>query len=423
MNKIAASLGLLALGTTALHAVEATALNSMQRTKPWSVAASLRGFYDSNINASENNEVDSFGFEITPSVDFGLAGDQTSFNLGYQFSAKYFEEKPANQSDHWDFSHIFDGALAHTFSPRVSMIVRDSFVIGQEPDLLRAGNDPLSTAQRVTGNNIINYGSIGFNIEATEVLGFYTAYDNAYYNYAQDGQPYPSTSGLLNRIENRFTLDSRWKLRPQTTGILGYQYGQYIYTGDEPLGPNPGDATSENKDARSHTFYGGVQHAFTPTFSGTLKLGAQYYDYYGDPSGGSEWSPYAQFNLGYQFQTTTKAEVGASYSRSASDQSGYANVNTYTLDTEVALGYGSISHEIIPHLVGTARGIIQYATYHGGTVDGESYLFFQLGLDLAYQFTPHLSASIGYNYDDNDSDIPFQSYNRNRVYLGLTAFF
>ena len=85
MNKFAASLGLLALGTTALHAVEATAVNSMQRDKPWSVAASLRGFYDDNINATEIKE-ESFGFEITPSVDFGLAGDQTSFNLGYQLS-------------------------------------------------------------------------------------------------------------------------------------------------------------------------------------------------------------------------------------------------------------------------------------------------------------------------------------------------
>lgn len=425
MNKFAASLGLLALGTTALHAVEATVLNNMQRTKPWSVAASLRGFYDSNINTTENNEVDSFGFEITPSVDFGLAGDQTSFNLGYQFSAKYYEEQPAFQSDHWDFSHIFDGALSHTFSPRVNMIVRDSFVIGQEPDMLRAGNDPLSTAQRVSGNNIINYGTIGFNVEATELLGFYAAYDNAYYHYAQDGQPYPSTAGLLNRIENRITLDSQWKLRPQTIGIVGYEYGQYIYTGDEPLGPVPGSATSENKDARSHTFYGGVQHAFTPTFSGTLKVGAQYYDYYGDPMGRSEWSPYAKFNLGYQYQTTTKFDVGASYSRSVADVSGNPGLSSFAQDTETALGYGSVSHEIIPRLVGTARGIIQYATYNGGGpgVDGQSYLFFQLGLDLAYQFTPHLSAHIGYNYDDNDSDIAGQSYDRNRAYVGLTAFF
>lgn len=422
MNKFAASLGLLALGTTAIHAVEATVLNGMQRTKPWSVAASLRGFYDSNINATENNKVDSFGAEITPSVDFGMAGDQTSFNLGYQFSARYYDKKPSGQGDHWDFTHIFEGALSHTFGPRVSMLVRDSFVIGQEPDMLRAGDLPYSTAQRVSGNNLINNGGFNFDIEATEVLGFQVGYDNAYYNYAQDGAPYPSVSGLLNRIENRLHLDGRWKLRPQTTGILGYEYGQYLYTGDEPIGVG---VNSDNKDARSHTFYGGVQHSFTPTLSGTIKAGAQYYDYYGDPLGGNEWSPYAQMDLSYQYQTTTKMTVGASYSRSAADQIGAGTISSYIKDTEVALGYGSISHEFIPRLTGTAKGTIQYATYNGGGpgYDGEGYLFFQLGFDVAYQFTPNFSAHAGYNYDDNDSDIAGQSYNRNRVYLGLTAFY
>ena len=98
---------------------------------------------------------------------------------------------------------------------------------------------------------------------------------------------------------------------------------------------------------------------------------------------------------------------------------------TYIKDTEVALAYGTIRHEFLPRLVGTANGTVQYATYNGGGpgYDGESYLFFQIGLDLAYQFTPHLSAHVGYNYDDNDSDIAGQSYNRNRVYVGLTAFY
>ncbi len=419
MNKFAASLGLVALGTTALHAVEATALNSMQRSKPWSVAASLRGFYDDNINATEDKE-SSWGYEITPSVDFGLAGDQTSFNLGYQFWAKYYEQQPAGQSDKWVLNHTFDGTFAHTFSPRVSMNVGDSFVLGREPDMLRAGNQPISTTQIVPGNNIVNYGTIDFNIEATELLGFAVGYGNSYYNYAEDGAPFPSTAGLLNRIENRVHLDSQWKLRPETVGILGYTYGQNLYTGDEPIGIG---IDSASKDSRSQTFYGGVQHAFSPTLSATIKAGAQYYDYYGDPLGGNQWSPYAVANMRYQFRSMTTFDAGFSYSRSAADQVGAGSVNAFIKDTEVALVYGSLSHEIVAHLIGTARATLQHAKYNGGGpgYDGESYLFFQLGLDLAYQFTPNLSAHVGYNYDDNSSDIAGQSYNRNRAYLGVTA--
>ena len=434
MNKFAASLGLVALGTTALHAVESTALNSMQSSKPWSVAASLRGFYDDNINTTPTKQ-GSAGFDISPSVNYGLAGDQSSFNLGYQLTAKYYDNRPAGQSDNWDFTHQFNGAFAHTFSPRVNMNVNDSFVIGQEPDMLRAGNLPFSTVQVVPGNNIVNYGNIDFNIEATQLLGFNVGYGNAYYNYADDNGSLipvlqavsPSQAGLLNRVDHRFHIDSQWKLRPETIGILGYLYGQTVYTADEGiLILNTGQVVlSNNKNNRSHTFYAGVQHAFTPTLSGTLKGGAQYYDYYGDVTGQSpnEWSPYVMANLRYLIQTTTTANVGFSYSKSASDLAGQNGASSYVLDTEVALLYGSLTHEIVSHLVGTASATAQYATYNGGgaSFDGQHYLFFQLGFDLAYQFTPNFSAHGGYNFDVNDSDIPGQSYNRNRVYLGLTA--
>lgn len=82
----------------------------MQKDKPWSVAASLRGFYDDNINLSPT-KVDSFGIEISPSVDFGLAGEQTSFNLGYQLNAKWYDTRPFGQTDNWAFDNIFEGCL------------------------------------------------------------------------------------------------------------------------------------------------------------------------------------------------------------------------------------------------------------------------------------------------------------------------
>jgi hypothetical protein len=434
MKKFAASLGIVALGTTALHAVEATALNPMQRSKPWSVAASLRGFYDDNINATQN-KVDSFGFEISPSVDFGLAGDQTSFNLGYQLSARWYDEVQAGQTGHWDYTHIAEGHWAHTFSPRVKMSVHDSIVVGEEPDVTRAGTLPFSTPQLVPGDNVINYGAIDLNIEATDLLGFNVGYNNAYYHYADDnafvdGSTFPptvipSSAGLLNRIENRANIDTQWKLRPQTMGIVGYMYGHNIYTADEPIGTDLAGnlIPSSAKDSRSHTFYVGAQHGFTPTLVGLIKVGAQYYDYYDDPQSDSQWSPYVLANLKYQFQTTTSMDVGFSYSRSAADIVGQGTGGEFVKDTEVALFYGNVSHEIFSRLIGTAKATVQHATYNGGgaAYDDQSYLFLQLGFDLGYQITPNFSAHAGYNYDDNDSDISGLSYNRNRVYVGVTA--
>lgn len=424
MNKFAASLGLLALGTTALHAVEATALNPMQRTKPWSVAASLRGFYDDNINLS-SSKVDSFGYEVTPSVDVGLAGEQTSFNLGYQLNAKYFETTPSFQTDKWSLTHLFDGAFSHRFSPRASVNVSDAFVVGNEPDTLRAGNFPLTEFQPLSGDNIVNYGSIDFDLEVSELLGFNVGYNNAYFHYDDDGGNafFPSTAGLLNRIENRFNLDSQWKVAPQTMAILGYMYGQYLYTGDEAIGIG---LTSGDRDTRSHTFYVGAQHAFAPTLSGLIKVGAAYSDYYGNPDSGDQWSPYVLASLKYQYRTTTVMDFGFSYSRSASDVAafGVATANNLVADTGVALLYGTVSQTLLEHLIASGRTTIQYATYNGGGpgVDDENYLYFQLGLELTYQITPNFGAHLGYTFDNYSTDVASQTdYNRNRVYIGVTA--
>jgi len=432
MNKFAASLGLIALGTTALHAVEATALNPMQRSKPWSVAASLRGFYDDNINLS-STKVDSFGYEISPSVDVGLAGEQTSFNLGYQLNARYFETRPTGQLDKWNLTHIFEGMFNHKFSPSVSMSANDSFAIGNEPDTLRTINpsQPNSTFQYLTGNNIINYGAIDFNIEASELLGFNVGYNNGYYNYADDGggaTPLqlalnPSTAGLLNRIENRFNIDSQWKLQPETMGIFGYMYGQNLYTGDQPIGIG---LTSSDRDSRSQTFYVGAQHAFAPTVSGLIKVGAQYTDYYGNPATQSEWTPYVVADLKYQYRTTTSMDFGFSYSRSAADLAafGVATANNLVADTGVILLYGSVSQKLLEDLTLSGRTTVQNGKYNGGGpgVNDETYLFFQLGFDLTYQFTPNFSAHAGYVFDNYSTDVATQvDYNRNRVFIGVTA--
>ena len=130
MKRIAASVGLVALGASGLQAADTANLSSMQVDKPWSVSATLRGFYDDNINTSKNNKVHAFGFEISPSVSLGMAGEQTSASLSYTYSGKFFDHAPGGTSDKWDHTHTFDAGLSHTFRPQVQVGVRDSFVVG-----------------------------------------------------------------------------------------------------------------------------------------------------------------------------------------------------------------------------------------------------------------------------------------------------
>lgn len=436
MNKIVTSVGLLALGASALHAAESSTLNKLQDTKAWSVQATLRGFYDDNVNTSPSgSEIDTTGFQVSPSVRFGLPGEQTSFNVGYSFRATFYDKKPG-ASDKSDYTHTFDADLAHAFSPNFDVALSESFVIGQEPDTLR---DPAGT-QRIEGDNIRNFASIDFNLVATELLSFGFGYNNAFYDYDDKatyalntpvgdntGNP-ASQSGLLDRLEHSVNLDSKWRLSPQTIGIVGYGFSQINYTGDETINGlfgAPGSIMSDNRDARIHTFSVGASHVFSPTLSGSARVGAQYLDSYNDPAGSSDWSPYVQSSLTYAFQTTTTVDAGFSYSRQAANTAGNNSGTQFVRDTETATLYASLKHELISKLIGSLNGTVSDSQYNGGgaAFDGKNYLYYRLGLDLSYDFTQNLSGHIGYNYDKIDSDLVGRSYDRNRVYLGVTAGF
>ena len=53
--------------------------------------------------------------------------------------------------------------------------------------------------------------------------------------------------------------------------------------------------------------------------------------------------------------------------------------------------------------------------------DGDADLFYVVGVNLEYRFNRNFLANIGYNWDKLDSDIPDRTFDRNRVYIGVTA--
>ena len=409
----------------------------MQMDKPWSVSATLRGFYDDNINTTKNNKVHAFGFEISPSINLAMAAEQTSASLGYTYSGKYFDHPLGGSTDKWDHTHTFDAGLSHTFSPRVQVGVKDSFVVGQEPDVLRASST-FTTFQRISGDNKRNYGSVVLSAEVTPLLGFEAGYANSWYDYDASGvttdlagNVIASNSGTLDRMEHSVHIDSRWHVQPETTGIFGYQYSQTDYQGDEAIQGNvlfPASlVTSKSRNSRSHYIYAGVEQNFTPDLSASVRLGAQRIDFFNDPTFKNEWSPYAQASARYLYMVESSVEVGIVHQRSASDVVGPSGVQpvagTFVHDQQATTAYGSIRHRIMPNLYGALMGTFQYSTFNGGGAgfDDQSDRFYLVGLNLEYRFNPHLSAHAGYNYDRLESDLAGRGFTRNRVYIGVTA--
>jgi predicted porin len=442
MKKIVASVGLVALGASSLYSAPIPGLTE-EGGKNWSVAATLRGFYDDNLNTQPNgNKQDTFGLEVSPSLNYALQWQQTQISLGYVYSFKYYDHRPVgNGNDKYDQQHLFNAALDHAFTERYRLGVRDSFAIGQEPDVLRTEN-AFTAFQRISGDNVRNYGSIVFDAELTRLFGLEIGYDNAFFDYAQSGAQFdvdgvviPSNSGLLDRIENGIHLDSRWMICPETVGVLGYKFRDVSYTADEEIGQVllPGGIIhfikSNERDFREHSFYAGAEQTFSPNLTGAVRAGVSYAEYYNRvPDSGSDWGPYALANLRYTYAPQSHVEVGLSQDFNATDVVGVRNTSgvdvtatSFTESQESTVVYATVNHQITPQLRGSLIGQFQYSSFNGGNVQDESDRYYLLGLNLSYQFTPHFSAEVGYNYDKLDSDIPGRTFDRNRVYIGVTG--
>jgi uncharacterized protein (PEP-CTERM system associated) len=76
-----------------------------------------------------------------------------------------------------------------------------------------------------------------------------------------------------------------------------------------------------------------------------------------------------------------------------------------------------------PDLTATATVSYMNSVYDGGAFAGANFAdnFYSFGFNLNYQFTHYISGSAGYNYDELTSQVFDRGYNRNRVYIGVTA--
>jgi hypothetical protein len=449
MKKIVASVGLVAIGASGIQTASAQALVGADASKPWSISATLRGFYDDNTATVPNNVTvpstqhrDSFGFEVSPSAALAWSVDQTTVTLGALYSFKHYDHVPLNSTGHNDHTVTFNAGLTHAFNEQISARVSDSFVIGQEPDLLRAGN-AFSTFQRVSGNNIRNYGMIGLDAMLTPEFGISAGYDNAFYDYKDRGPGLsgvvvqPSLAGALNRIENRAHIEGTYQAMPETKLLVGYQFTDVNYNADELIGghvvgldvngnPIVGDPVfSKNRNSREHTGYVGAEHSFSPELKGAVRVGGSYTEY-PDQAGvstvNSSWTPYVNATLRYHYTPLSYVEGGVSYDRNATDVIGAGLAGTTTLDAESAVVFLSVNHAITPQLFAGLIGQFQNSSYRGGTFDGNDEQYYLLGINLEYRFNQYFSAQVGYNYDRLESSSALnRTFDRNRVYIGVTA--
>jgi hypothetical protein len=451
MKKIIASIGLVALGAVNSQAQYAPGLTPQETTKPWALSADLRGFYDDNyltlpkyipnptppgpgVPPFVKGARDTWGIEVSPSAAFNYSKEQTLLSASYVYDLRWYEDRSTT-----DQSHQFNTQLKHTFSERYKMQVTDSFVIAQQPTVI----DPsvVSSPLRTAGSNIRNTGALDFTAELSPLFDLHAGYANTLYAYQQtegDVVVYPgqlrnpSRSALLDRIEQLATLDLRWKVQPETTGVFGYQYEHVDYTSPEGIifTPNAGDPTGSSpssatafahvRNTDSHFVFVGADESFTSQINGSIRVGGEYVDYYNAHT--DRLSPYVDASLTYQYMEGSYVQVGAKNVHNATDVVGYGLATggkSPVLDAQSTAVYFSLQQQIASRVTGSVLGQYQNSRFNGGDEAGLSDDFFILGVNFAYHFNPFVLVEAGYNWNKLNSDIPYRGYTRNMVYLGV----
>jgi len=432
MNKITTSAGIVALAAASVQAQNlAPATGSQEATKPWSISATLRGFYDDNYaTAPDWRERDSFGFEVSPSASLNLIRDQTALGLNYVYSMRWYEDRSDIGLPSADHAHQFNAKLSHAFTPRFKLDLSDSLVYAQEPELVEssATGIPASFLRGdgdVWRNHAMGSFSAGITDNITAVLG----YANEYFDYEEEGVN--SRSALLDRMEHRGTANLRFVVLPQTVAVAGYQYEVVDYRNRDQIGVPGFTYAADERNSTSHYLYGGIDQGITPTLNASLRAGAQYTEYDDlnrvlaiNPNvEDNSWSPYVDANATWVYTPGSYAQLGVRHQLAQTDV-GFIGTSP-NLDSQSTSIYGSVSHRIYGGFIASAIASFQHSNYDPDAGDEYADDYFLAGLNLTYEINKFLALEAGYNFDYLDSELDegsaqdFRSFKRNRVYVGI----
>jgi hypothetical protein len=439
MKKLFVSAGLVVIGAATLKTAMADNVTSPQY---WSVGATLRGFYDDNYDITGTKK-GSFGLELLPTISFHEPLQQTDLGLRYTYGLYYYQDRNDAGVNPFDQTHQLDLWLDHAFNERWHGNFNDTFAVGQEPELLNPNpTQAIAAPYRVNGDNISNHGTLILNTDWTRLFSTAVTYDNGYYDYQNGGTEVvsgpnlitpgtgagPSLSAILDRVEESASVDFKWHVQPETTLYIGYQFSWINYTGNQPIALVTPTSTfngiyhSSDRDNWSQYGYLGIEHDFTANLSANVRAGASYTDTYADPLfPNTSWAPYADISLTYTYIPGSYVQFGFTHDISATDQVTPDTAGEITQYAEDSVIYMDVNHRLTSKLVATVIGRVQYSTFDSGYAGNFDETDYSLGVNLNYEINQHFSVDAGYNYDDVQTQIAGYSYNRNRVYLGLTA--
>lgn len=406
--KLKFSFGLLSL----MSAVSASAQglyyvgSEAQESIPLKWVVGANAIYDDNVAAGSGSKDSSFALNPFVGLSFVSITPQTTWDVYARLGLIYYFDAPnTGNSDDLNSQSRVGVNLTHRFNERLRFSSRNFISYELEPDY-------------------------SYGYASSRQLGeyFYWQTDNSIgYRWSERFATYTgfSLTGADYDLQNndRFTWElynqARYQLGPQTVLTGDYRYAQT-------------SGNDQSSDSTDQYLLAGVEQRFSPNTIGIIRVGAQFRDV---DNGSNSTSPYLELALNSQvnqqlsFRMFTRYGIEGYDTVRSDPKTGilaeYDDRKTlrFGLSSEYAFSptfslFGGVDY--IPSSFDSGRALGALA---GTKVADSSEDLVNAYIGVSMKFNDFLTGTASYNYTNSDSDFAGNTYNRNRISVGVTAEF
>lgn len=382
-----------------------------QESLPLKWMAGVDFIWDDNVNPTAIGPGrDDEAFSANPFVGLSFVSitPQTTWDVYARLGAIYYFDEPEAIGSEDLYGQARAGVnVTHRVSERLRFSSRNFVSYELEPDYAYG----ISTARQL-GEYLYwsTDNSVGYRW--TERLATYTG-------FTLSGLDYDDVVNSQDRFVWTLYNQFRYQLSPQTVLTADYRYSQ-----------TDGDGLAS--DTTDHYLLGGIEHRFSPNTILVARAGAQFHE----PDGiGAEdsTSPYVEAALRSQINEQFSVRAFTRYGIENYDTVRAVSGGIYEFGDRQTLRLGVSGEYALSQMLSFYGGLDYIpATFDDGRLVAGAGPLAAGGLDediwnayvgLSIKFTEMLYGTLSYNYTDSESDFVGQSYDRNRVSVGVRAEF
>jgi hypothetical protein len=341
--------------------------------------------------SSQYSNIESAYAQIGAGTSYTHADRTTPYSFSLEGSVlQYVKGIPTYGSTFYNGRATFN--IEHQFSERLKM--SNNFY-------LTYGTNPSSAfgygATSALWNGQFLYGYNNFNVSYAWTPRFSTTT-----SYTFDGIDYQSrlVANSQNRYSHLLAQQFAYKVSPRTSLTAEYRYRMTNYT------------NSPFQNYHSNFALVGVDHAWSETTSGSVRVGVEMYE----NANVRKTRPYAEAAFNYAVAKQTQLRWFSMLGFNGAVYNGYTS--SYGVNTGV-----QVNHQITKRFSVNGGASYAYSLLSGGILPNQTQNSVFLNAGIGYQLMENVSLNANYSFSAQQSNNPLIEFNRNRVSVGATATF